>query len=56
VPPAVNQVEVHPFLPRHELLRACAMSGVAVQAYSPLGSSLGRGPALLSDPTVSRSK
>ncbi len=36
VAPAVNQVEVHPFLPQTELVAFCHGRGVQVEAYSPL--------------------
>lgn len=37
VQPAVNQIELHPFIgPRHELLATCAAAGVAVEAHSVL--------------------
>lgn len=36
VRPAVNQVEVHPFLPQTELRAFCADLGIQVVAYSPL--------------------
>ena len=36
VPPAVNQVELHPFLAQRELREFCAANGIAVEAYAPL--------------------
>jgi diketogulonate reductase-like aldo/keto reductase len=43
VPPAVNQVEVHPFLQQRDVRAWCAAHGVVVEAYSPLtkGARLG---------------
>lgn len=49
VVPAANQVENHPFLPQHDLLKFCQDKGILLQAYSPLGST---GASVLSDPTV----
>lgn len=39
VVPAVNQVELHPFLPQHELREFCDKLGILLEAYSPLGST-----------------
>jgi 2,5-diketo-D-gluconate reductase A len=45
--PAVNQVELHPFLPQAELRRIHAQLGVATEAWAPLGQG-----ALLTNPTI----
>ena len=47
IPPAVNQIELHPRFPQRDLRRACADRGVRVVGYSPLGVG-----ALLNDPRV----
>ncbi|EER17882.1 aldo-keto reductase, putative [Perkinsus marinus ATCC 50983] len=36
--PAVNQIEVHPFLPQDKLLDFCTARGMKVVAYAPLGA------------------
>lgn len=38
IKPAVNQVEIHPFLPNTELVNFCLHHDILPQAYSPLGS------------------
>jgi alcohol dehydrogenase (NADP+) len=57
IPPAVNQVEAHPYLQQKKLLQYCQKRGVHFQAYSPLGSpgykQLAE-PTLLEDPVLQR--
>ena len=45
--PAVNQLEVHPFLQRTELVNYCKQHGIVVEAYSPLAKA-----SELDDPTL----
>ena len=45
--PAVNQIELHPLLPQHELRRVHAELGIATEAWSPLGQG-----SLLTDSVV----
>jgi len=49
VVPAVNQVELHPLLPQHELREYCEGLGILLEAYSPLGST---GAPIMSDTTI----
>ena len=47
VPPAVNQVELHPFLQQRAVVERCRAASIAVAAYSPLTKGLHLG-----DPTL----
>lgn len=48
VRPAINQIELHPYLSQTKLRTANAASGIATEAWSPLG----QGKGLLDDPVV----
>ena len=51
--PAMNQLERHPWLQQNDLLTFCRQQGIAITAYSPLGSPAADGPApLLSEPVI----
>lgn len=59
VKPAVNQVELHPYLQQRTLIEACQRLGVVMTAYSPLGSKERPSvmkqegePIVLEDPTI----
>jgi len=61
ITPAVNQVELHPYLPQHKLAETCKKYDIMLQAFSPLGTP-GRpvgekregDPVLLEDTVISK--
>jgi alcohol dehydrogenase (NADP+) len=57
IPPAVNQVELHPYLQQTNLLDYCQKRGVHLQAYSPLGTPGAKEadePSILTDPVLGK--
>ncbi|MGH8112928.1 MAG: aldo/keto reductase, partial [Rhodanobacteraceae bacterium] len=59
IKPAMNQVELHPYLQQNELVEFCGEHGIHVTAYSPLGSGdrpkgmkAADEPSLLDEPTI----
>lgn len=51
VTPAVNQIELHPRFPQHELRDHCANKDIHIESWSPIGGSRGN---LLTDPLLKR--
>jgi diketogulonate reductase-like aldo/keto reductase len=50
VVPMVNQIELHPYLPQHELREYGKLHNIAIESWSPIGGS---GGSLLSEPILS---
>ncbi len=55
IPPAVNEIELHPYCAQRNLVRFCQKSGIEVVAYGPLMAAGRRKPEqtnLLLDPVI----
>jgi len=52
VKPAVNQIEIHPYLTQPDLVGFCRQEGILLEAYSPLGNNVTGEPMTLDDPEV----
>ena len=50
--PEMNQVELHPYLPQHQLVSFCKENELLVTAYSPLGSPDSRAEKHQYDPKL----
>jgi len=50
VKPAMNQVELHPYLPQHKLVKVCQDNDIHMTAYCPLGQKTN--PKISIDPVV----
>ena len=50
IPPAVNQIEVHPFLTQDDVRNFCAEHQIRIEAWSPIAQG-----AVLDDPMIARS-
>lgn len=59
IQPAMNQIELHPYLQQESMINFCRQRGILVTAYSPLGSGdrptgmkKGNEPTLLDNPLI----
>jgi diketogulonate reductase-like aldo/keto reductase len=50
--PAANQIEAHPELQQHALVKYCKSKGIEITAYSPLGNNNRGLPRVVDHPTV----
>ncbi|BCS24124.1 uncharacterized protein APUU_40568A [Aspergillus puulaauensis] len=52
IPPAVNQIEAHPYLQQPKLTQYSKDKNILTVAYSPLGNNIYNAPRVVDDPTV----
>ncbi|KAK9454722.1 aldo/keto reductase [Dipodascopsis uninucleata] len=52
IPPAVNQIEAHPYLQQPKLLEFCRQKNILITGYSPLGNNIYNIPRVVDDPLV----
>ncbi|PGH15607.1 hypothetical protein AJ80_05471 [Polytolypa hystricis UAMH7299] len=52
IPPAVNQIEAHPYLQQPALKQYLKEKNILLQAFSPLGNNSSGKPRVLNDPLV----
>lgn len=52
IPPAVNQIEAHPYFQQPELLEWLKKKNILVEAYSPLGNNIYNLPRAVDDPDI----
>ncbi|KAJ1565667.1 diphosphomevalonate decarboxylase [Nowakowskiella sp. JEL0078] len=52
IPPAVNQIELHPFLPQNDLLEFAKANNIVLTAYSPFGNNPTNTPSLFKEEAV----
>ncbi|KAL4787399.1 NADP-dependent oxidoreductase domain-containing protein [Aspergillus varians] len=54
IPPAVSQIEAHPYLQQSQLTQYSKDENILTVAYSPLGNKIYNAPLVIDDPTVQK--